>query len=49
VHVTPDGRTTLLNHRRMNGVLILLDWSEKRSRGGDLALAVARASEPGGR
>jgi serine/threonine protein kinase len=28
VQVTPDGRTTVVNHRRMSGVLLTLDWGE---------------------
>jgi hypothetical protein len=33
VQVTPDGRTTVLNLRRMSGSLLLLDWKQKRSPG----------------
>jgi serine/threonine protein kinase/WD40 repeat protein len=28
--VTPDGRTIVLNHRRMSGALLVLDWNRKR-------------------
>ena len=37
--VTPDGRTVVLNHRRMSGRLLLLDWQKKRGGHG--------ADEPG--
>jgi hypothetical protein len=37
--VTPDGRTVVLNHRRMSGTLLLLDWRKKRGGHG--------ADEPG--
>src|SRR5262249_39971098 len=42
VHVTPDGRTVLLNHRRMNGLLILLDWNGRRTLSADRVPTVAR-------
>ena len=29
--VTPDGRTTVVNLRRMSGSLLLLDWKQKRA------------------
>lgn len=31
VQVTPDGRTAVLNLRRMSGSLLLLDWKQKRA------------------
>ena len=31
VQITPDGRTTVLNLRRMSGSLLLLDWKQKRA------------------
>jgi len=42
VHVTPDGRTVVIGHRRMSGVLLLLDWSGKPASGDEPRVAGAR-------
>src|SRR5262249_3616156 len=41
VRVTPDGRTVVVAHRRMSGVLLLLEWIEKPSSGDAKALSLA--------
>ena len=41
VDVTPDGQTVVLNHRRMSGVLLLLDWGGKPPSAGGEELIVA--------
>ncbi|HEY1908544.1 MAG TPA: hypothetical protein VGG91_21025 [Myxococcaceae bacterium] len=52
VRVTPDGRTVVLTHRRMSGVLPLLEWIEKPTSGDGKALSLAAnplaaATDPG--
>jgi dipeptidyl aminopeptidase/acylaminoacyl peptidase len=44
--VTPDGRTTVLNLRRMSGSLLLLDWKQNRAPSTADEPPVAEASGP---
>jgi len=44
-HVTPDMRTTVLNHRRMGGVLLMLEWDKKQAPQASDEAAVADVSQ----